>query len=256
MATTIFPPDRADPHATHSIGMGGIEDLMNRPASMSPKPRKSPQLPPADPEKDAYRHMSHDEWVLFCRGVGVFKDDESEEVTRPTSTWWPPRGFRDGLYQDVLHEQAKYSYYFQSLTVIRWTLMVVQLAMNATMTALGSLDQDGTIITIIAAINTSISGVLALMHNGGLPDRYRSNRNEFNKLEEHLKLIVDTALVPIDDSVNDVLADCFHRFRVARQTVQNNIPATYTTPTNGQQTPPKGGRNSQLSAPPASPSTK
>lgn len=95
------------------------------------------------------------------------------------------------------------------------------------------------------------------MHNGGLPDRYRSNRNEFNKLEEHLKLIVDTALVPINDSVNDVLADCFHRFRVARQTVQNNIPASYTTPSNAQQaTPLKGGRNSQLSAPPALPVPK
>ena len=50
------------------------------------------------------------------------------------------------MIQDVLHEQTKYSYYFQSLTIIRWTLMVTQLAMNATMTALGSLDQDGTII--------------------------------------------------------------------------------------------------------------
>ncbi|KXJ92417.1 hypothetical protein Micbo1qcDRAFT_224609 [Microdochium bolleyi] len=238
MTTTIFPPERSDHHAGHSIGMGDlrIENLMNRPASMSPKPRKSPQIPPADPEKDAYRHMSHDEWVLFCRGVGVFKDDESEE--------------------DVLQEQTKYSYYFQSLTIIRWTLMVVQLAMNATMTALGSLDKDGIIITIIAAINTGISGVLALMHNGGIPDRYRSNRNEFNKLEEHLKLIVDTALVPIDHSVNDVLADCFHRFREARQTVQNNIPASYTTPPGGQGAPQKGGRISQLSAPSASPLPK
>ena len=89
------------------------------------------------------------------------------------------------------------------------------------------------------------------MHNGGIPDRYRSNRNEFNKLEEHLKLIVDTGLVPINDSVNDVLADCFHRFRVARQTVQDNMPATYTSEP-GKGTPPKGGRNSQMSPPPAS----
>ena len=75
------------------------------------------------------------------------------------------------------------------------------------------------------------------MHNSGLPDRYRSDRNEFFKLEEHLKSIIDTALVPADQDINEVLAGCFDMFRDARQTVQNNIPASYTAVPPSSKTP-------------------
>jgi hypothetical protein len=69
-----------------------------------------------------------------------------------------------------------------------WFLMLAQLALSAVLTALGSTSlKNGTPITVIAAINTSIAGILALMHNSGLPDRYRSDRNEFCKVEEYLK---------------------------------------------------------------------
>ena len=50
-------------------------------------------------EKRTYRILSPDEWTRFCRGVGVFRDDESEEIIRPTNPIWPAAGFRDGLYQ-------------------------------------------------------------------------------------------------------------------------------------------------------------
>ena len=70
-------------------------------------------------------------------------------------------------------------------------------------------------------MNTCVGGILALLHNSGLPSRYRSDRNEFYKLEEHLKSIVDTALVPADQDINEVLADCYTMFRDARQTVQD-----------------------------------
>lgn len=69
----------------------------------------------------------------------------------------------------------------------------------------------------MAAINTGISGILALLHNSGLPDRYRWDRNEFNKLEEHIKTIVDTGLVPAGHSTNDVLGECFEMYAVATQ---------------------------------------
>lgn len=58
---------------------------------------------------------------------------------------------------------------------------------------------------------------MALLHNSGLPDRYRWDRNEFNKLEEHIKAIVDTGLVPAGHSTNDVLGECFEMFAAATQ---------------------------------------
>ncbi|KAI1136997.1 hypothetical protein F5Y05DRAFT_389841 [Hypoxylon sp. FL0543] len=212
-------------------GSGHNHNLGNGNSNGAATPKK-----PDDHDKVAYRLLSHAEWVQFCRGIGVFRDDESEEVVRPTSRWWPPKGFRDGLYQDVLHEKTKFTYWFHSVGIVTWILMLLQIAMSAVLTALGSIttssagkNGNGTAITSIAAVNTCVGGILALLHNSGLPDRYRSDRNEFYKLEEHLKAIVDTALVPSDQDINEVLAGCYDMFRHARQTVQNNIPATYTT---------------------------
>ncbi|KAI1651419.1 hypothetical protein F4815DRAFT_464595 [Daldinia loculata] len=241
MASTIYPTKDTNPHRSHIPRLNIDAAMASQPSSAppSPKPNNSNgSTPPKskDHGKDTYRLLSHDEWVQFCRGVGVFKDDESEEVIRPTSTLWPPKGFRDGLYQDVLTEKTKFTYMFHSVDIVSWLLMLLQIAMGAVLTALGSVSsKNGTAITTIAAVNTCVGGILALLHNSGLPARYRSDRNEFYKLEEHIKSIVDTALVPVDQDINAVLANCYEIFREARQTVQNNIPASYTTsPTSGK----------------------
>ncbi|KAI2621120.1 hypothetical protein GGR54DRAFT_89529 [Hypoxylon sp. NC1633] len=265
MATTIYPQNPG--HKRSSIPRLNIDATMASqppPASSSPKPNNgNNSQQPRGHEQETYRLLSHAEWVQFCRGVGVLKDDESEEVVRPTNRWWPPKGFRDGLYQDVLVEKTKFSYWFHAVGIANWVLMLLQIAMSAVLTALGSVSsssKEGTAIvgcllplgelsfqppasavqrlgfrdidnhqTSIAAVNTCVGGILALMHNSGIPDRYRKDRNEFNKIEEHLKSIIDTALVPADQDINEVLAGCFDLFRDARQTVQDNIPASYTT---------------------------
>lgn len=106
--------------------------------------------------------------------------------------------------------------------------MLLGLIVSAVLTALGALSvHEAVPITTLAAINTAISGILALLHNSGLPDRYRSDREQFYRIEEHLRSIIDSRLVPADDSVNEVLADCFAKFQDARQTVIENIPASY-----------------------------
>ncbi|KAF3067105.1 putative c6 transcription factor protein [Daldinia childiae] len=242
MASTIYQSKDTNSHRSHIPRLNIDAAMASQPSSAppSPKPNNSNGSTPPKPKdhgKDTYRLLSHDEWVQFCRGVGVFKDDESEEVIRPTSTLWPPKGFRDGLYQDVLTEKTLFTYKFHSVDIISWLLMLLQIAMGAVLTALGSVSssKNGTAITSIAAVNTCVGGILALLHNSGLPARYRSDRNEFYKLEEHIKSIVDTALVPVDQDINAVLANCYEIFRDARQTVQNNIPASYTTsPTSGK----------------------
>ncbi|KAI8629218.1 hypothetical protein F5Y19DRAFT_93748 [Xylariaceae sp. FL1651] len=229
--TTIFDSSKAPSLGRFGIGQPTPMSAQS-PLSLAPNPApqtNSPKLGPSDHENEHYRLLTKGEWLQFCRSVGILKDEESEEVIRATSRVWPPSGFKDGLYSDILFEKAKFMYWYHILSVIRWVLMLLQLALSAVLTALGATSsKNGTAITTIAAINTSVAGILALMHNSGLPDRYRSDRNEFYKLEEYIKAIVDTGLVPVDHSVNDVLAGCFEMFQTALQTVQNNIPASYT----------------------------
>ncbi|KAF7535547.1 hypothetical protein G7054_g5290 [Neopestalotiopsis clavispora] len=231
MTTTIFPKPEQAP-TLPGLQLDRVSNQapqsprhLHMAAATTPSPTSSPVT--QKPGKQ-YRTMNQQEWVQFCHGVGVMKDNESTTVIRPTAWYWPPRGFPDGLYQDVLWEKAKFTYSFHIIATIVWILMVVQLALNAVLTAVGSSSsQDSVVITTIAGVNTLVSGILALMHNSGLPDRYRSNRNEFGKIEDYLKEIVDTRLVPVDDSIVEVMAHCFDKFASARQSVQDNVPASY-----------------------------
>ncbi|KAI1825536.1 hypothetical protein F4861DRAFT_194685 [Xylaria intraflava] len=218
-----------------------------RPKTASSESRHSRERLSPDREAKNYRLLGKGEWLQFCRGIGILKDEEGEEVIRVTSRMWPPLGFRDGLYNDILREKTKFTYYYHSLSIIAWVLMLLQIALSAVLTALGATARkDGTTITVIAAINTSLAGVLALLHNSGLPDRYRWDRNEFFKLEEHIKAVVDTGLVPVDHNVNDAVAECFDKFTTALQTVQNNAPTTYTVATSARTPSRNLSRNSEV----------
>ncbi|CAJ2512908.1 Uu.00g010270.m01.CDS01 [Anthostomella pinea] len=247
--STIFPPQKPKaasqaPSLPHFSNVNKAMNSSQQPTSIpipvsAPAPPKTSSSPSTNQPQHttgshtSYRRLSDAEWVQFCHGIGVLKDDESKEVIRPTSVVWPPKGFKDGLFQDVLFEKSKFTYWFHMLSTVRWVMMLLQLALSAVLTALGSVSRkDGTAITVIAAINTGVAGVLAMLHNSGLPDRYRSDRNEYYKIEEHMKEIIDTGLVPQDQSTNDVIAGCFDMFQAAKQTVQSNVPASYTPSAN------------------------
>jgi hypothetical protein len=67
--------------------------------------------------------------------------------------------------------------------------MICQVVLGAILTALGSMTlRDGTPITVMAAMNTIDAGLLALMHNSGLPDRFRLNRVEFSKVKDFIRV--------------------------------------------------------------------
>ena len=67
--------------------------------------------------------------------------------------------------------------------------MVVQVMIGAVLTALGSLPQrEATLITTLAAVNTVGAGLIALMHNSGLPDRYRMDKAQFVQVEDYIRV--------------------------------------------------------------------
>ncbi|KAH9883743.1 hypothetical protein F4778DRAFT_619900 [Xylariomycetidae sp. FL2044] len=243
--TTIYPAGQP-PSLPH---IGAITTMKAKSASPPLSPDGSEQ---PDDSKKNYRRLSQAEWAQFCRAIGAFRDDESQELVRPKSLTWPPKGLqKNGLYRDVLFEKAKFTWWFHVVLVVHWILMLVQLALSAVLTALGAISNPGKAVTIIAAINTCIAGILALMHNSGLPDRYRSDRNEFYKVELHMKEIIDGRLVPTGQGIDDVIARCFDCFREAKQVVQNNMPASYApgAPINPNNQPNNQPNNEPKSGP-------
>ncbi|KAB5523865.1 hypothetical protein GE09DRAFT_1152851 [Coniochaeta sp. 2T2.1] len=152
----------------------------NRPMVMSQPPRRRHHV--------HLRQISPAEWARVARGVGALREDgESQTIVHPTCWYWPPKGLPQGLYRDAIMQKTKNFYQYHVLASVRWFLMIMQIILGAILTALGSFSStSGTPITLLAALNTVDAGLLALMHNSGIPERYRSNRVEFSKVEDYI----------------------------------------------------------------------
>ncbi|KAK4218534.1 hypothetical protein QBC37DRAFT_465376 [Rhypophila decipiens] len=197
---------------------------------------------PSQPVQPVHHHfISPAEWARLAHGLGAIRagetrDGESEthNVVHPTCWYWPPKGMPEGLYRDVVVERSQYFIFYHVLSTLRWFLMILQIILGAIITALGH-TEHAIPITVLAAVNTVGAGVLALMHNSGLPDRYRLNEVEFVKVEDYIKELLDTGIVENGQTVDSVLIDCFARFQTAKATVLVNMPDSYTMST----TPPR-----------------
>lgn len=177
-----------------------------------------------------YRFISPAEWAIVAHGVGGVKDAEHHLPVHPTSLWWPPKGMPRGLYKDVVYHRVRCFYFFHAASIIRWGLMVLQLLVGATLTAIGSLSfREGTTITVLGAVNTATAGFLALLHNSGLPDRYRNDMVGFDEVEDHIRQLLDTGIAPADKTIDQILAECFEMYRSSKATVNANMPVSYTT---------------------------
>lgn len=67
--------------------------------------------------------------------------------------------------------------------------------LGAAITALASSSTTKTTITILAAANTVNAGLLALMHNSGIPDRYKNDWTEYERVELFMKEVIGGGIV-------------------------------------------------------------
>lgn len=195
-----------------------IEEQSNAQKCSEPSPKK----------EIAFRSLSAAEWTFFARGVGGIRDAERNVPVQPTSRIWPPKGLPPGLYRDTVYKRTMSFYMYKFASIIRWIFLILQLMIGASLTALGGMStRDGTPITVLGASNTVIAGLLALLHNSGVPDRYRYDKAEFERVEDHIRELLVTRLVRADKSVNEALSDCFDYYQHAKRTVNSNMPAAY-----------------------------
>ncbi len=169
------------------VEKGPVKPIQPRSARGSAE-QPTPPSHRTGPGQATYRFLSPGEWARVAHGLGAIQDDQEHRVVHPSSWYFPPKGMPHGLYRDVVSYRSKSQWAYHFLSSVCWGLMVLQIVLAAILTALGSLgSRDGTPITVIAAIQTVIAGLLALLHNSGLPSRYRSNQVEFSMVESHLR---------------------------------------------------------------------
>lgn len=230
------------------------------PKQQAPAPKETPNIPPTPKPPKAtedhqhhhtprHRFLSDHEWAIVAHGIGGIRDREQHAPIHPTSWLWPPKGMPRGLYKDTVTQRTKFFYCYHASSGIRWILMLLQLFIGATLTALGSMSfTQGTPITILGAANTIIAGLLAFLQNSGLPDRYRYDKSEFEALEDHIKEILDSGIAPADQAADQILAECFDLYQDAKATVSANLPANYMSRI-AQQTGQRSGALMQAGAP-------
>ncbi|KAL5364491.1 hypothetical protein BJX96DRAFT_187910 [Aspergillus floccosus] len=132
----------------------------------------------------------------------------------------------------IKQEHSKKSHY-QLFTVGFNILAIVQLAIGATITALGPLaDEHMVAITILGAVNTVVAGILALMKGRGLPQRLRNDIAEIRKVmtsieNTGIRLKYSNNECP-NDEVMCLIDGALDRYITMWETIDKNQPDSYT----------------------------
>jgi hypothetical protein len=207
-----------------------LRNAQSAQAPQATQKRSSVVEKPDQPQTPRHRFLSPSEWTIFAHGIGAIKDGEGQDPVRPHGGGWPPRGMPRGLYKDVVIQRTKCFYLFHISSIFRWTLLILQILIGASLTALGPSSGDNSLaITILGAANTVVAGLLALMHNSGLPDRFRYDMQEYERVEDYIRSILEGRLAPAEEELDQILSECFNMFSQAKATVSTNMPPSYNT---------------------------
>ena len=137
----------------------------------------------------------------------------------------------DGYYRRSINEEYKATigYHFSSIVIS--SIIVLQIFIAATITALAAYSGHKITLTVLGAINTSLAGMLAFMKGMGLPNRMIKSRDQFRYVREYADDIerqlqfarTKTDLDPWKESET-----VRKLFEAARKDQQDNYPDRYT----------------------------
>lgn len=132
------------------------------------------------------------------------------------------------LYATIIKQRNQMKWKYGFLTSFYNIALILQILFGAIMTALaGSKIRNQIALTILSAANTVNAGILALMHNSGLPDRLKNDFGEFEKVEQHVRSVIETGVVKDGWTREEVVADCWERYMNARAAIGRNKPSHY-----------------------------
>ncbi|KAG9249109.1 hypothetical protein BJ878DRAFT_485549 [Calycina marina] len=176
----------------------------------------------------AVRRLEDSERLRLCRALGAISQDE--EAIGSFSI----KNLPDGLFKRILHSRRKSERNYYVCTAIYSTCVVLQVVLGATLTGLGastsssnSTSYIGLALTILAAANTVNAGIVALLHNSGLPGRFRNDWYEFKKVEMHVMELVHSGVVRKEAGIAEAIERCWAMYRQANETVLGNKSNSY-----------------------------
>lgn len=210
-------PGSTAPHLDLEKGEGGTGIVKTSPMTPSPQ----------DPH------------AIFCSSIGI--------TTTPTGAL---QGGKTNIYQWTLTAEKHTKLKFWACASLLNSCLLLQVGVGAILTALGASSSPHAVITVFAALNTVIAGLLTYLKGQGLPNRLRKERNGFRRVREYIeerevdfrqvgcKLVPKTEIEAVRKMYQDV-----------RDTAEANEPDTYVTTTPNDGVPSGLGKPVQTTQP-------
>ena len=184
-------------------------------------------MPPApDPERDAADFNSDGplppKLVKFrnLTGIGTPRTLADSDFIRPAKNI--------GIYARVIAEERKTSWQYWFINGLIEACFMSQIAIGASLTALGAADASHIAITVLGSANTVIAGLQTYLKGQGLPNRLRQYEFGLRKLREHIEDLErhfthEECKLNVDHEIAEVAA----MYHAVRQTAEDNTPDTY-----------------------------
>ena len=119
----------------------------------------------------------------FCKLIGV------RPIHLPKDHKWDPHP--DALYVRVKRRKRNQSCTYQFTAALTNTLMLTQIVLGATLTALGASDSSRVLITVFGALNTVIAGMIAFLKSRGQLVRARMFRDDLARVIDEIEVRQD-----------------------------------------------------------------
>ena len=140
----------------------------------------------------------------------------------------PRPGDNVGIYARVIKEEKLARRHYNLVNFLIEGTFMSQIAIAASLTALGASNASHIAITVLGSINTVIAGTQTYLKGQGLPTRIQQYEFGLRKLREHIEDLERNFFEPdcpldVDKELKEI-AEMYH---AVRQTAEDNTPDTY-----------------------------
>ncbi|KAF2157142.1 hypothetical protein K461DRAFT_273278 [Myriangium duriaei CBS 260.36] len=154
---------------------------------MAPKPdERTPMLQfpgMANPSPSTIHASNYH--LQFCSMVGI--PPMSHPSLPPDVIKTLPKPSKDLLYQRAIRRRKTQSRTYMFTASLANSLLLSQVVLGATVTALGASDSSRILITLFGALNTVIAGLVAYLKSRGQPMRARMYSEDLDRLVDEIE---------------------------------------------------------------------
>lgn len=142
---------------------------------------ETPLLGRRSSSNDLEQDFPGDPHKQFCALIGIPPSDQSH-IAKHT-----PRRGAAALYDRAVKKRKSQSLTYAVTASLSNTLLLSQVVLGATLTALGASESSHILITIFGVLNTVIAGLVAYLKSRGQPMRARMFRDDLDRVVDEIE---------------------------------------------------------------------